>query len=98
MIADRPPALASAADLEGHDLGGGRVSLRWTYPLDPGTHDIRFDVYSAPDPLDPLRTLRLADHPATTAELAGFEQSGDLYVTVVARQGAAVALPPDCCA
>ncbi|MGE5287148.1 MAG: GPW/gp25 family protein [Micromonosporaceae bacterium] len=88
-----PPALASAADLEGRDLGGGRISLRWAYPLDPATHGIRFDVYSALEPLDPFRTLRLDDYAATTAELAGFEQGGDVYVTVIARQGAVTALP-----
>jgi uncharacterized protein len=93
MAGDPQAALASAADLEGHDLGGGRVSLRWTYPLDPTTHDVRFDVYSAADPLDPFRTLRLQDHPATSAELAGFEQGGDAWFTVVARRGAVAALP-----
>jgi hypothetical protein len=92
-VAGDPAALAAAADVEGRDLGGGRVSLRWTYPLDPATHGVRFDVYSAADPLDPFRTLRLHDHPDTTAELAGFEQGGGVYFTVVARPGAVAALP-----
>jgi uncharacterized protein len=93
MAADPPAALASAADLEGRDLGGGRVSLRWTYPLDPATHEVRFDVYSATDPRDPFRTLRLDGHPATEAELAGFEQGGEVWFTVVARRAAVAALP-----
>jgi uncharacterized protein len=88
-----PVTLASAADLEGHDLGGGRVALRWTWPRDPATHQVRFDVYSASDPLDLFRVLRLHDHPATSAELAGFEQGADVWFTVVARRGAVAALP-----
>lgn len=87
-----PVTLASATDLEGHDLGGGRVALRWTWPQDPATHQVRFDVYSASDPLDPFRVLRLHDHPATSAELAGLEQ-GDAWFAVVARRGAVAALP-----
>jgi Bacteriophage baseplate protein W len=93
MAGGGPTGLASAGDLEGSDLGGGRLSLRWTYPLDPAAHDIRFDVYSASDPLDPFRTLRLSDYAATTAELDGFEQGGDAYFTVIARHGAVTALP-----
>ena len=93
MAGDPPAALASAADLSGNDLGGGRVSLRWTHPLDPATHDVRFDVYSATDPLGPFRALRLEGHPATKAGLAGFEQGGDVWFTVVARRGAVTALP-----
>jgi hypothetical protein len=93
VAGDPPAALASAADLSGNDLGGGRVSLRWTHPLDPATHDVRFDVYSATDPLGPFRALRLEGHPSTKAELAGFEQGGDVWFTVVARRGAVTALP-----
>jgi phage baseplate assembly protein W len=93
MAADPPTALASAADLEGRDLGEGRIRLRWTWPQDPVTQQVRFDVYSASDPLEPFRNLRLHDHPATSAELAGFEQGGDVWFTVVARRGAVAALP-----
>jgi phage baseplate assembly protein W len=93
VAGDAPAVLASAADLEGRDLGGGRVSLRWTYPLDPATQEVRFDIYSATDPLEAFRTLRLHDHPATTAELSGFEQGGDVWFTVVARREAVAALP-----
>jgi phage baseplate assembly protein W len=93
MTADPPATLASAADLEGHDLGGGRVRLRWTWPQDPTAQQVRFDIYSASDPLDPFRVLRLHDHPATSAELAGFEQGGSAWFTVVARRGTVAALP-----
>ena len=93
MAGDPPATLASAADLEGHDLGGGRVRLRWTWPLDPAAQGVRFDVYSAANPMDAFRTLRLHDYPETMAELAGFEQGGDAWFTVVARRGAVAALP-----
>lgn len=93
MAGGGPVPLASAADLEGTDLGGGRISLSWTYPLDPAAHGVRFDVYSAQDPLDPFRTLRLNDYAATSAELDGFELGGEVYFTVIARQGPVAALP-----
>src|SRR5262245_18601637 len=64
--------LPAAADLRGTDLGGGQVSLRWTHPDDLAVKGIRFDVYSSPDPLDPFRTLRLAQHPSLVATLTGF--------------------------
>ncbi len=90
-VATRP--VDSAADLEGRDAGGGAVALRWSYPLDPAAHGIAFDVYSSRDPLDPFRRLALAEHPATEAEVPGFEAGGDAYFTVVARRGALLALP-----
>jgi phage baseplate assembly protein W len=92
-VAGDPAALASAADLEGHDLGGGRVSLRWTHPEDPAVHGVRFDVYSSADPLEPFRTLRLAEVDTKGVELAGFEAGGDVYFTVVARRDPLTALP-----
>ncbi|MBN1203498.1 MAG: GPW/gp25 family protein [Myxococcaceae bacterium] len=85
--------LASAADLEGEDLGGGSVSLRWTHPEDVAAKGIRFDMYSSPAPLDPFRTLRLPRHASTTATLSGFTDGGDLYFTVVARRGGQQSLP-----
>jgi phage baseplate assembly protein W len=93
MAGDAAPPLASAGDLEGHDLGDGRVSLRWTHPEDPAVHGVRFDVYAAADPLDPFRSLRLADADTDSVELAGFDQGGDVYFTVVARRGPLTALP-----
>jgi uncharacterized protein len=92
-MAGDPSALASAADLEGHDLGDGRVSLRWAHPEDPAVSGVRFDVYAAADPLDAFRSLRLAGADTTGAELAGFEQGGDVYFAVVARRGLLTALP-----
>lgn len=92
-MAGDPAALASAADLEGHDLGGGRVSLAWTHPEDPAVHGVRFDVYSSADPLDAFRTLRLAGTDQKRAKLAGFESGGDVYLTVLARRGTLTALP-----
>ena len=86
-------AVAAATDLEGRDLGGGRVVLRWTYPQDPVAQEVRFDIHSGPDPLDPFRSLRLQDHPLTEAELAGFEQGGDVWFTVIARRGTQSAVP-----
>jgi hypothetical protein len=85
--------LASAADLEGRDLGGGLVGLRWTYPTDPGVQGVVFDVYVSPDPLDPFRRLTLGGHPATHASVGPFEGGGRPCFTVLARRGDALALP-----
>jgi len=85
--------LAAAADLRGADLGHGNVSLQWTHPDDIAVKGIRFDVYSSPDPLDPFRTLRLAQHPSLSATLTGFTDGGNLYFTVVARLGGQQSLP-----
>lgn len=90
-VATRP--VDSAADLEARDAGGGAVALRWSYPADPATHGIAFDVYVSADPLDPFRRRALSEHPGTEAQLAGFEAGGDAYFTVVARRGALLALP-----
>ncbi|MFY1652533.1 GPW/gp25 family protein [Solwaraspora sp. WMMB762] len=85
-------ALASAADLAGTHLGGGRIRLTWTYPDDPVTHGVTFDVYSGADPLDPLRRLHASGDSALAVELAGFAD-GTVYLTVVARGGDRTALP-----
>jgi phage baseplate assembly protein W len=85
-------ALASAADLAGADLGGGRIRLTWTYPQDPAAHGVTFDVYSGADPLDPLRHLRASGGSDTGVDLSGFDD-GTAYLTVVARRGDQIALP-----
>jgi phage baseplate assembly protein W len=85
--------LAAPADLDGRDLGGGDVALRWTYGADISAHQIRFDVYSSPDALSPFRTLRLADHASTHAHLTGFAAGGEVHFTVVARRGGQLSLP-----
>jgi phage baseplate assembly protein W len=85
--------LAAPADLDGRDLGGGEVALRWTYGADVTAHQLRFDVYSSPDPLSPFRTLRLAGHAATDASLSGFDGGGEVYFTVIARRGGQLSLP-----
>ena len=85
--------LAAPADLEGRDLGGGKVALRWTYGEDIVAQQIRFDVYSSPDALSPCRSLRLAGHAATAAHLSGFETGGDVHFTVLARRGGQLSLP-----
>jgi uncharacterized protein len=85
--------LASPADLTGHDLGDGRVSLSWTYPEDAVTQNVRFDVYASTDPLRAFRTLLVGDHGALAATVGGFEAGGDWYFTVVARRGAQLSLP-----
>jgi phage baseplate assembly protein W len=85
--------LAAPADLEGRDLGGGEVALRWTYGADISAHQIRFDVYASPDPLSPFRTLRLADHAATEARLSGLDAGGQVHFTVLARRRGQLSLP-----
>jgi len=86
-------ALASPADLAGHDVGNGAVSLYWTHPDDIAAQNIRFDVYASPDPLEPFRTLQLGNYPLVAAALSGFEEGGDVYFTVVARRGPLLSLP-----
>jgi phage baseplate assembly protein W len=86
-------AVASATDLEGRDLGDGRVSLRWMHPEAGGPLGIRFDVHGSRDPLRPLGAVVLADLADTTATAAGFEEGGVAYFTVVARRGTELALP-----
>jgi phage baseplate assembly protein W len=86
-------ALAAPADLEGQDLAGGEVMLRWTYGEDIVAQQIRFDVYSSPDALSPFRTRRLAGHAATEADLSGFEAGGEVHFTVIARRGGQLSLP-----
>jgi hypothetical protein len=85
--------LAAPADLEGRDLGGGEVALRWTYGADISAQRIRFDVYSSPDALGRFRTLRLAAHAATDAHLTGFDAGGQVHFTVLARRGGQLSLP-----
>jgi hypothetical protein len=87
--------LASAADLQGEDLGDGLVSLRWTHPDAAGARGIRFDVYASIDPLRPLRTLVLTDLTDTrgTASVTGLDERGVVYFNVVARRGSDLALP-----
>jgi uncharacterized protein len=85
--------LAAPADLAGRDLGGGTVALRWTYGEDIVAQQIRFDVYSSPDPLSPFRTLRLSGHAATQAQLSGFDAGGDVHFIVLARRGGQLSLP-----
>jgi phage baseplate assembly protein W len=92
-LVDAGAPLAAAADLQGADLGLGKVSLQWTYPEDISLKGIHFDVYSSPDPLDPFRTLRLGLHPALSATLTGLSEGGQLYFTVVARLGGQQSLP-----
>lgn len=86
-------AVASATDLEGRDLGDGRVSLQWTHPDAGGAQGIRFDVHASRDPLRPLGTVIVGDLTATTAVAAGFEEGGIAYFTVVARRATELALP-----
>jgi phage baseplate assembly protein W len=90
MAAD---AVASAAGLQGTDLGGGSVALSWSYPGDPVALGVTFDVYAGDDPLDPFRTRRLTGLDGTTATVAGFDSGGDVYFTVVAVRGDVRALP-----
>jgi uncharacterized protein len=85
-------ALASAADLEARDVGGGRVRLRWTHASDPA-QGVVFDVYSTPDPLTPARRLLLDAHASREAEVTGIVGGEPVYFTVVARVGALMALP-----
>lgn len=85
--------LSAAADLRGEDLGNGTVSLRWTHPDDFLAKGIRFDVYSSPAPLEPLRSLRLSQHATPSATVSGFSDGGDVYFTVVARLGGLQSLP-----
>ncbi len=86
-------ALSSPADLTGHDLGNGAVSLSWTHPDDIVAQNIRFNIYASTDPLEPFRTLLLGSHPLPTAVVSGFEEGGDFYFTVVARRGPLLSLP-----
>jgi len=86
-------ALTAPSGLTGRDLGGGRVSLSWTYPTGAATADVRFDVYANRDPFEPFRTVALADQAARTATLDGFEAGGEVYFAVVARRGALLSLP-----
>jgi uncharacterized protein len=83
----------SATDLEGEDLGDGRVAVRWTHASDVDSQQIRFDVYASDDPLQPLQQLHLEEHPGTSAELGGFDPGTDVYICVVARRGTLLALP-----
>ncbi len=85
--------LAAPADLAGEDIGGGRVSLTWTYPDDIAEFSIRFDVYVSGDPLEPLRRLVLGGHDELAAVVDGFTAGGDVYFTVIARRGALLSLP-----
>jgi phage baseplate assembly protein W len=84
---------ASVADLSGEDLGGGEVLLRWTYSEDIAAQDIRFDVYSSADPLDPFRTLRADRHNGLSVVLTGFSGGGEIYFTVIARRGSQLSMP-----
>jgi phage baseplate assembly protein W len=85
--------LPSAADLEGRDLGGGRVRLRWTYPADIVAHAVTFDVFASPDPLDPFRRVVVSDLAALEVEVGGFEGGAEVFLTVVARHDGQLALP-----
>lgn len=87
------PAIASPADLAGEDQGGGVVFLEWTYAADITAQKIAFDVFSSPDPLDPFRTLRAGNIKTPLALLAGFEEGGHHYFTVIARRGSSYSLP-----
>ena len=82
----------SAADLAGRDLGGGRAELEWTHALDPATHEIVFDVYVSPDPLEPFRRLAAGAVTTLGVEISGLSP-GEVYVCVVARRGEQLALP-----
>ncbi|MDY7090502.1 MAG: GPW/gp25 family protein [Actinomycetota bacterium] len=84
--------VASAGDLAGTDLGGGRVRLTWTYPGDPAALGVTFDVYAETDPLAPPRRLHASGGSALSAELAELPD-GTVYLTVVARHGDRIALP-----
>jgi uncharacterized protein len=85
--------LASASDLHGRDRGGGDVELSWLHPDDIDGQGIVFDVYASPDVADPFRLCAAPDVAALTATIEGQHLAGDLYFTVVARSGDALALP-----
>jgi Bacteriophage baseplate protein W len=91
FAADLPPA--APADLAAEDIGGGRVSLTWMYPVDINEFSIRFDVYASGDPLEPLRRLVLGGHGDLAAVVEGFTAGGDVYFTVIARRGPLLSLP-----
>ena len=84
--------VASPTELTGVDLGEGRARLGWSYPVDPATGAVSFDVYSGTDPLDPLRRLHLSRGAALEAELSGLG-SGTAYLSVVARSDEEISLP-----
>jgi phage baseplate assembly protein W len=85
--------LAAPADLTGEDIGGGRVSLTWSYPDDIDEFGIRFDVYASGDPLEPVRGQVLGGHDELAAVVEGVTAGGDVYFTVIARRGAQLSLP-----
>ncbi|GEM_PF-91714 len=86
-------AMTSPADLTGEDQGDGTVFLEWTYADDITAKKIAFDLFSSPDSLDPFRTLRAGGIKTTSALIAGFEEGGDQYFTVIARRGGSFSLP-----
>src|SRR6476469_7891432 len=86
-------ALPSAFGLEGKDIGGGSVSLRWSYADDIVAQNVTFDVFASSDPLDPFRLRPAADVAALSVTVEGFEQGGEIFFSVVARREAQLSLP-----
>jgi phage baseplate assembly protein W len=87
------PILTSASDVRGTDRGGGDVDLSWFHPDDILVQGIVFDVYATPDIADPFRTCYAPAVAALSTSITGRNLAGELYFTVVARRGDALALP-----
>jgi phage baseplate assembly protein W len=85
--------LPSPADLSVVPIAGGHARLAWSYPADGSLQDVRFDVYSGTDPLQPFRTVRVSTHASTSVTLEGFAEPSEHYLVVVARQGDTLSLP-----
>ncbi len=85
--------LSSPSALQGKDLGGGSVALRWAYPDDIVAQNVVFDIFASGDPLDPFRSRPAAGVAALSATVAGFEQGGDFYFTIVAKRAPLLSLP-----
>ncbi len=85
--------LAAATDVTGRILPGGVVELSWSYPDDIVSQGIMFDVYQSTDPTDGFRTAAATSVAARVVQLAAASLVGDRYFSVVARRGAAQALP-----
>ncbi|HZJ64913.1 MAG TPA: GPW/gp25 family protein [Kofleriaceae bacterium] len=86
-------ATTSAGDVTARILSGGAIEVSWSFPGDFAAQGVVFDVYQTDDPTDAVRTLCAAAVSALVVDLPAANLGGNRYFSVVARRGAALALP-----
>jgi hypothetical protein len=85
--------LSSPDGLEGRELGGGVVKLRWTYPEDFSAQHIVFDIFASGDPTNAFRSCVASDIAGLEATIGGFERGGTFYFIAVAKRAPLLSLP-----